>query len=482
MGAAGQQLLQSMQTTKNFRTSTDAQQETPEPRPRIALLTPYTGGNLGDSAIQDSMIANLRRRLPEAEFTGITLSSENFLRRHGVAAFPLLAASPSPAGSPMAIAGEQQTPATTPGPPVSKHWTKSLKRVLRSVPGFVPTLKRVRARFATVHREISHALEGYRFLRTHDLLLVSGGGQLDDEWGGPWELPYALCKWVLLAHLARVPCAMASVGAGKITSRASRMLFFTALCACRYRSYRETKTHVIAAGLLQRAASDPVVADLAFSLPDSGLPSSAGIREMARGRTIIALSPIAYAKPENWPTPDQALHDRYVDQLVRLLSGLSQQGYFLVVACSSLGDDESVVAEILERLDDETKRRLDGRIYFPEIETWRDLVAVLHQVDYLIASRLHGTILGFVTQTPVIAISFDPKVDWVMEDFRQTDYLLHIQDFTADQVLTTLDRLKPQTHAVVERIASYRQEILPALAHQYDSLAVLVLEHHQSRI
>ena len=81
-----------------------------------------------------------------------------------------------------------------------------------------------------VLREISHSFEGYRVLRKQDLLVVSGGGQLDDKWGGPWVLPYALCKWVLLARAARVPCAVVSVGACcQITSLASRMFFSTAL-------------------------------------------------------------------------------------------------------------------------------------------------------------------------------------------------------------------------------------------------------------
>ncbi len=40
---------------------------------RIALLTPYDGGNLGDSAIQQAVIANLRRYDPNVQLCGITL-------------------------------------------------------------------------------------------------------------------------------------------------------------------------------------------------------------------------------------------------------------------------------------------------------------------------------------------------------------------------------------------------------------------------
>ena len=326
-------------------------------------------------------------------------------------------------------------------------------------------------------------MEGYRVLRTQDLLVVSGGGQLDEEYGGAWRLPFAICKWVLLARLARVPCAMASIGAGRITSPTSRMFVSMALRMCCYRSFRETKSRAIVASLLPRAMNDSVVPDLAFSLPDSELPSPVGnIRTMARGRPVIVLSPMAYAKPGSWPTPNRALYDRYVQQMAQVLSCLSRRGYFLVVACSSLGDDESVIPDLLGRLDDEMKCSLDGQIHFPTIKTWRDLVAVLRDADYLIASRLHGTILGFVTQTPAVAISFDPKVDWVMEDLHQTDYLLHIRDFTAEDVLNALDRIKVRRDAVVERHYLLRQEILSASAsaRQYDFLAGLALKHHQS--
>src|SRR6202012_2037023 len=62
------------------------------PGPCIALLTPYTGGNLGDAAIQDAMIANLQLRLPRAQISGISLNCESFLERHAAnGAFPLCA-------------------------------------------------------------------------------------------------------------------------------------------------------------------------------------------------------------------------------------------------------------------------------------------------------------------------------------------------------------------------------------------------------
>ena len=455
------------------------------PRPRVALITPYSGGNLGDAAIQDSMISNLRRRIPGAQFLGITLNGDNFLMKHGDGAFPLLAARmPFCYQSRKDLADEPngtERSGIASGDPVPKKGTNPFRRALRSIPGVAPLLKRARTWVSAIRREILHSIEGYRVLRTQDLLVISGGGQFDEEFGGAWRLPFAFCKWVLVARAAGVPCVVASVGAGRIVSPGSRIFISMVLRMSCYRSYRDSHSRAILAKLVSSAANDSVVADLAFSMPDSELPPPAGaIRKLARGRPVVVLSPMAYAKPVNWPTPNRALYDRYVQQMARVLCGLSRQGYFVVVACSSLGDDETVIPDLMGGLSDEVRRSLDGQIHFPEIKTWKDFVAVMRDADYLVASRLHGTILGFVAQTPAVAISVDPKVDWVMEDLGQTDSLLQFRDFTAEDVLNAIDRIKVHRDTVVERITSYRQGVLLASQQQYDSLARLALAHHQS--
>jgi polysaccharide pyruvyl transferase WcaK-like protein len=455
--------------------------------PRIALITPYDGGNLGDAAIQDAMISNLRLRMPGAQFLGITLNCDNFLKQHGVGAYPLLAkmvssSSRSERNSSQQGGGAEQFTKET-GHAGRKATTSPIRRLVGGVPGLVPFLKWARAWVKVVRREISHCYQGYRVLRTQDALFISGGGQLDEEYGGPWRLPYTIFKWTLLARLARVPCAMASIGAGRIISPTSRRFVSLALGLCSYRSFREQRSRTIVANIFPRAVNDSVVPDLAFSMPESELQSSGGaIRRMAGGRPVVALSPIAYGKPVNWPTSDRALYGRYVKEMAEILRGLSRRGNFIVVVCSSLGDDESVIPDILERLDEEMKHDMDGNIHFPKIKTWREFATVMRDTDYLIASRLHGTILGFLSKTPVIAISFDPKVDWVMEDLQQNDCLLHIRDFTADDVMHALDRVKNRRDVIVEQIVSYRRSVLfsSPSARQYDLLAGLALQHHQS--
>src|SRR5215469_5915132 len=155
---------------------------------RIVLLTPYTGGNLGDAAIQDSIIANLRLRIPGAQFAGLSLNSDNFVERHGTNAFPLCK---SHGWSYRMYRGRVTDPAADSRGLARPSGEKglslaSVKYALKRVPALGWCLK-VIYRFARrVTGEIRHSVGGYRFLRTQDLLIVSGGGQLDDEWSGPW--------------------------------------------------------------------------------------------------------------------------------------------------------------------------------------------------------------------------------------------------------------------------------------------------------
>jgi polysaccharide pyruvyl transferase WcaK-like protein len=461
--------------------SRDPRHEGPPGFPRIALLTPYNGENLGDASIQHAIITNLHLRLPNAEFSGVTMSDANFVEQHGRSGFPLYAG-PRPF-----FASRRRKTTDRPGAEGSAQavsptrFTSLIRKLIRSTTAIARPVKAARGLAERLYGELLHALQAYRFLRTHHVLIVSGGGQLDEEWGGPWGHPYILLKWAVLARIARVPFAIASVGACKVSTPTCRILLSATLRMARYRSYRDINTRRIAARLWRRAAGDPVVPDMAFSLPSSELPPPAPIRQISRGRPVVAISPIAYGKAGAWPYENAALYSRYLQELVGITSQLLQRDYFLLFVYSCLGADDPLVSEILQRLDEDSRRRAARQTHVSAIRTWKDLIAQLRDADFLIASRLHSTILAFVAQTPTVAISFDPKVDWVMQDLGQTDYLLHIQDFTARDVIRALERVKQQKDCVTNQLRCYPLGIQSAFARQYDALARLAIASRKRR-
>jgi len=438
--------------------------------PRIALLTPYTGGNFGDAAIQDSMILNLRSRLPNARFSGISLNNGNYLERHGSEAFPLCASGKSFYGMSASARVADEAWRHLEG----RTAFSSARRFFRRIPGAARLMQIVRAYSDPVRDELNHCLRGYRFLCVHSLLVVCGGGQLDEEWGGAWGHPFALFKWALLAKLAGIPCVMTSVGACKLNSVFSRLFVRLALQLTQYHSYRDENSRKIATSLLNRTIDDPVIPDLAFSIPEADLPASKSVPFSVPQKTVVAISPIIYAKPGNWPTADRDLFDRYLNQMAEVISRLLEKDFSLLFVWSSTSD-EALIPELLSRLDEDAKARWAAQGFVPLINGWKDLIAVLRSSDYLIASRLHSVILGSLVRIPVIAISFDSKVDHMMQDLNQTSSLLQIRNFTASEVMNTLSSQQQRRDRVVQQLSSYCQKALKKSVRQFDFLAELAV-------
>ena len=443
----------------------DSDPGSPERACRIALLTPYSGNNFGDAAILDTIISQLRARIPNAKFSGISLNCDNFIERHGDMAFPLCDSS-RPFYS---MATGQGAPAGVIGPHQS-WFRREIGKLLHRIPWLVRLLKAIHQQARNIHSELLHSVRGYHFLRKHNLLIIAGGGQLDEEWGGPWGHPFALFKWSVLARLAGVPCEFVGVGASKVDGRISRIFLSIALRMSQCRSYRDLHSKQIAAGLFRRASRDLVVPDIAFgaSAVDS-LPSPA-IRSAAMGRTVIAVSPISYARPGSWPLQNPALYRRYLDQMSQLIVQLIDQDYFVVIILSALSD-ASVIKEISSSLDERLQPALRSRLHIPPISSWRHLLRLLQDVDIVIASRLHSAILSFVANKPTIAISFDSKVDRIMESLSQTGYLLQIHDFSAQDVIDALCRIEKNRNEVAEEIASYTRQARRVLESPFDLIA-----------
>ena len=54
---------------------------------RIGLVSPWSGGNLGNEVIISAMIANIRKRIIGAEILGITLNTRATRLRLGILGF-----------------------------------------------------------------------------------------------------------------------------------------------------------------------------------------------------------------------------------------------------------------------------------------------------------------------------------------------------------------------------------------------------------
>jgi len=301
---------------------------------KVALLTPYDGGNLGDAAIQEALIGNFQKYDPQAQFYGITLHPENTAERHHIPCYPLAAisrpyyhAKKEPSVSPANLSATSPLGKSVEAPTFFERVKSALRGFLFRT-GLKPLVRFV--------QECVHILRSYRLLRNVDMLVVAGGGQLDEEWGGSWGHPYALAKWAVLARAARTAVMFLSVGGCRTDLWLTNRFLKVALSLACYRSYRDEGSRQIARAITP-TADGPVVPDLAFSLsfitqPSTATTKSTGLR--------VGVSPITYARTGMWPTEDAAQYERYMTELVLFVGALLKRGTCVTLFSSSSPDEQ----------------------------------------------------------------------------------------------------------------------------------------------
>lgn len=413
---------------------------------RIGLYGPFGWGNLGDAAIQEAMLHNVRRRHPDAEFTGISLNPSNTSKIHGIRAIPILRSWQAPAGSGSAPAGGEESAPTA----RDRSWRDS--RLVGLIRGLAhPVLEGL--------REIRFHARNRGHLRELDLLVISGGGQVSDDWGGPFDHPWSMFMWSLVARCVGTPVAMVSVGAGPIDARLSRLFFFAALRLASWRSVRDPESLEY---LRQAGCSVPVEVypDLAFSHP---LPTPRAERGPG---PVTGMSPMSWMHPTPgvWPEQDEQRYTRHLATLADFTAGLLEAGQPVVLFTNQIRNDRFAFADLVERLAD------SGTLADEET---RDLPHLLDQIastDLVVTSRLHGVILSYLQGRPVIALSYESKIDAVMRQFGQMEARMPIDSVTVEGLAARHAALVADLPATSAAIRARAEAHRARLDEQYDRL------------
>ena len=409
---------------------------------RIAFISPCGFGNLGDAAIQDAFLGNVRQRLGErVEFIGITQNPGDTGVRHRVRAVPMDAE----------------------GFRIRSRHSNACQDDARESKD-VPAIASATRPAKRIIKELLHWRLAIREMRHADVLAVSGGGQLDDHWGGPWRVPYALWKWSLAATLFRKSVVFFSVGAGTTDSRLSRFFLRSALGRARYASFRDGRT----AERVRKhhlSASRIVVPDLAFS------HEGRTVERPAKGtgpRPMVVLSPIAFLDPRSWPAKDAQTYASSVDRTAKLARRLIERGLD-VVLCTSDSPDIKTAEEVFQAASiADCRASLPGTLEFADTRDLAELLNWFRKADVAIASRLHGLILANLVGTPTIALSYDWKVDEHMRVMGLERYTFSVGSFDPEDVARTVDSVLASREALSTAISAKCEHLAAEVLHQYE--------------
>lgn len=421
--------------------------------PRIGVLYPSGWGNLGDEAILQVTFAALRTRWPDVALRAFTLHPARTAANHNVEAEPLTGVNRHLFGAPL---GEG---------PFAVRSARALARRARNVPllGGLTTL--ASDIVATLVFEAISIRRAWRWIRSADLLLASGGGQLDDVWGGAWGQPYALARWAWLARRAGVPFAFLSVGYGGASTWLSRGFLRYAVGGAAYCSVRDVGSRAMIVGLGVKRDL-PVVPDLAFSL------ASASPFPPRRPGHDIGISPMVYLRPGSWPIENHAGYQRLIALWANLVTATVARGDRVHLFVSNPAD-MAAVRDIWERLEDATR----AGSTIERAESPNALLDLFRRLDVIISSRLHGVLLAMVSGRPVLALSHDRKVRAVMNDAGVSDFCADLATATVEQTIGILRDLTDQLDPCARRLREYVGVASSALRQQDDLMPELLKSH-----
>lgn len=433
----------------------------------IGILGHYGNDNLGDEAIIQAVIENLRQKVPAAQITCFSVNPANTSRRHGV---PAHAVSRHNAGSGMHRPATLQPPTKTVS--AGDRALQRLKDVIKSVPGVRSVAAVLRSMIAfpgNLVAESRFIRQSYAHLREIDLLLIAGSNQFLDNFGGPWAFPYAMLKWAWLGRAAKARVAFVSIGAGPLSSPASFLFVRLAMLAADAVSFRdEASRKLVVCGWAGKGAR--ICPDLAFSLGNPVHPEQG---ERA-GRPTIGINPMPWNDRRYWYQVDDDAYRNYVGQLAEICVRLGQRKHPWFMY-STQPKDGNVINDVLDMLVRRGVLPAESAIeksFNPE--TVGDLVDRLAATDILIATRFHGIVLSLAAGRPAIGVCYHRKIADVLEETGLSGFHVPIGDLEPAAIIAMVESMELNYGELQGLVRKRANEYRRALDEQYDQLLDLV--------
>ncbi|UCH34632.1 MAG: polysaccharide pyruvyl transferase family protein [Armatimonadota bacterium] len=223
---------------------------------------------------------------------------------------------------------------------------------------------------------------------------------------------YQSAKIVAAARTAGRPVALYGIGVGPLLTDAGRQAArFTADCA-EWTTTRDEHSTELLGDLGVPRARVRTACDPAMFLPSS--PSTVGAECLDRCGLAGKPRPWIGFNARPWYTfpRSEAAEDRrrqLLDALAQTASAIARRtgGTLILIPLQTIGeDDRAVLPDIAQGLDNRERAVLFEPSPEPAVTQ-----AAISELDLLVGMRLHSLIFAANAGTPFIALSYDPKVD-----------------------------------------------------------------------
>lgn len=407
--------------------------------PVVGIFGHYGNRNLGDESIIKASINHVRKRLPNVEVVCFSLRPGDSSRRHQVEAYSIRHCTepgpiqpvdaPAIETMPWRVHAEQLASGINPDEYSENTQRVGIKERIKRLPLLGPalvSLSRTLDLRKTIITEIGYLYRSYHYLKKFDLLVFSGSNQFLDIFGGPWGAPYTLLKWTILAKLSGTKTAFLSIGANPLEPLSKKMLD-KALNMANYLSYRDAASKA----LMEEGNpgySGHIYPDLAFGLEFTPVPT-----KPLGDKPLIAINPMPVYDYRYWSLSDEPQYRTYVGKLARIAERLISEGY-PILFFGTMWRDDYVIVDVFKAMKPEILRQIDQNDLVRQCEELSDLISLLQEVDVVVSTRFHATLLPLLVNTPVIGISYYRKNVDLMESFKQQEYTEVLEHCDAERL------------------------------------------------
>ena len=422
-------------------------------RRTIALLHHGSGSNHGDSGTFEAVLQNIRKRRPDAEIIGLTMNPAGTLRRHGITAYPIRQRTWS--------FGDTRTAGTEASKGVAFY--DSLRAAAHRFPLGFKLLKGIKALVVDLPgaflKELLLLARSLGVMRSVDLLIVCGGGQFRESCGSPWQLlnapwqfPFTIFKWTLLARLGGARVMVLNVGTGPLIRPSTKWFAKGALALSNYNSFRDEESQALIKNIGFKGRTH-VFPDSAYGLEIRGADAKSVTAET---RPIVGFAPMAYNDPRLSPSHHSAINNEFIQRLGKFGSSLIKQGYCLNLFCTDISMDPPAVedmASILRRQHGFMAAGTPDAISRVHQWTTAELLENMSAMDYVVAVRFHAVVFAHMLNKPVLAISHHPKVKALMNDWGLSEYCVDIRACDPDVLEKRFASLVANRDQIKKRMA-----------------------------
>ncbi len=378
------------------------------PPKHIIISHVYSSDNKGDAALTSVLIADLRRKFPQAKLTILKLDA---VTKNGQ--FEGVPEKPSfmywalnRYNNPLAKLAYALYMMS-----VTLLWTISGQRL------YLPAHLR---EIATLYQQA-------------DLIVPVGGGYIRSRAGllNRINIPLLLHP-LLLGYLLRKPTVLYSQSLGPFQNTLEKLMVAFVLRRMTLILVREDTSVAL---LARMGVTRNVVRaiDSGFLL-DSKKPTDARKRyKVPPGKLLVGVTVRSWLKGSAQTRYEQAV----AAALDTLVATNNAHVMFIPQVTASKGDDDRVVSR---KVYDAMKRQADATLV-EDAPDHHHIKAMYNNLDMLLGTRFHSVIFSLTSYVPVLAIEYEHKTSGIMHDLHLDDWVIKIENATAAKLTTLLQKL-----------------------------------------